>query len=83
MSAKGSELKRVRQSLKANLRNKHYKSFVKTALKQAFATTKKADAEKKAKTATSAVDKVWSKGVIHKNTAARFKSRLMKHVNSL
>ena len=33
MGAKGSVLKRVRQSIKANSRNKHYKSLMKTSLK--------------------------------------------------
>ena len=33
MSAKGSELKRVRQSRKANSYNNHYKSMMKTAIK--------------------------------------------------
>ena len=34
MSAKGSTLKRVRQARKANERNKHYKTLVKTAVKK-------------------------------------------------
>jgi small subunit ribosomal protein S20 len=31
----------------------------------------------------SLIDKAVNKGIIHKNTAARYKSRLTKHVNSL
>ena len=34
MSAKGAVLKRVRQSRKANARNKHYKTIVKTVIKK-------------------------------------------------
>ena len=34
MSAKGTVLKRVRQSIKANARNKNYKSAMKTAIKK-------------------------------------------------
>ena len=34
MSAKGSELKRVRQSIKANLSNRAYKSKVNTSIKK-------------------------------------------------
>ena len=37
MSAKGTVLKRVRQSRKANARNKHYKTLVKTVTKKVLA----------------------------------------------
>ena len=39
MGAKGSVLKRVRQSRKANQRNRHYKSYMKSAIKDAFSST--------------------------------------------
>ena len=41
MSAKGSELKRVRQSNKANLVNKSYKSKISTAVKKVLSEKKK------------------------------------------
>ena len=41
MSAKGSELKRVRQSRKSNLRNRHYKSQMNTAIKKFLSSDKK------------------------------------------
>ena len=43
MSAKGSELKRVRQANKARLRNKSYLSKFNTVSKRVLATTKKED----------------------------------------
>ena len=46
MSAKGSELKRVRQSRKANLINKSYKSKISTAVKNVLNENKKDLAEK-------------------------------------
>ena len=46
MGAKGSELKRVRQSRKSNLRNRHYKSMMRTAVKRVFS-AKKEEASKK------------------------------------
>ncbi len=82
MGAKGSVLKRVRQSIKANSRNKHYKSLMKTAFKNALNSTKE-DSDSKSKLAISAIDKIQSKGIIHKNAANRLKSRLMKHINNL
>jgi len=82
MGAKGTVLKRVRKSVKENARNKHYKSFMKTALKSALISTKE-NADDACKSAISAVDKVEGKGIIHKNSANRLKSRVMRHLNSL
>jgi|TARA_Y100000590_G_scaffold91458_1_gene103204 small subunit ribosomal protein S20 len=83
MSAKGSELKRVRQSIKSNLTNRAYKSQVNTLIKKVLAETKKKDAESSLKEAVKLIDKVASKGIIHKNKAANKKSSLYKHINSL
>jgi len=83
MSAKGTVLKRVRQSRKANSKNRHYKSMMKTAIKNVMEITKKKDAEDTLRNAISIIDKVTGKGVIHKNNASRQKSRIANHINSL
>jgi small subunit ribosomal protein S20 len=83
MSAKGSELKRVRQSTKANLRNRAYKAQINTSIKKVLNEEKKKDAEKYLKEAVKLIDKVASKGIIHKNKAANKKSSLYKHINNL
>tara|TARA_Y100000590_G_C15685275_1_gene1001356 strand:- start:1553 stop:1807 length:255 start_codon:yes stop_codon:yes gene_type:complete len=83
MSAKGSVLKRVRQSNKANLRNKTYKSKVNTSIKKVLESTKKDEALNNLKDAVKIIDKVASKGIIHKNKAANKKSSLYKHTNKL
>ena len=83
MSAKGSALKRVRQSIKANLRNRAYKSRVSTSIKKVLNSTKKDDALNNLKDAVKTIDKVASKGVIHKNKASNKKSTLYKYTNSL
>ena len=83
MSAKGTVLKRVRQSRKANSKNRHYKSMMKTAVKTVMEITDKKDSEDKLRNAISVIDRVKSKGVIHKNTASRQKSRIANHINSL
>ena len=70
MSAKGSELKRVRQSRKANTYNNHYKSMMKTSIKKVLDSTTKEDANSLKDEAFKIIDKVASKGVIHKNKAA-------------
>ena len=83
MSAKGSELKRVRQSIKANLSNRAYKSKVNTSIKKVLNEKKKKEAQAGLKEAIKLIDKVASKGIIHKNKAANKKSTLYKHLRSL
>ena len=80
MSAKGSVLKRVRQSRKANSRNRHYKSKMNTAVKK-FLELDKKEAEKNFPEVIKMVDQISSKGIIHKNKANNKKSRLAQHIN--
>ena len=82
MGATGSELKRVRQSRRDNLRNRHYKSMMKTSIKKVLQANKN-DASDLLKQAISTIDRVRGKGIIHKNRASHHKSRLTKYVNSL
>ena len=68
------------------LRNKTIKSKIKTLVKKvelAVAEHDKAAAEAALKVATSEISKAASKGVFHKNTAARKISRLTLAVNKL
>jgi len=80
---KSSE-KRVRQSEKRRLRNRMWKSRVKTAirrLEEVMALGKKEEVENFLKEAVSLIDRAKSKGVFHPNTAARKISRLQEKVN--
>jgi small subunit ribosomal protein S20 len=83
MSAKGSELKRVKQNLKKYQRNKHYKSVLKSAIKNVINAENKETAQSALPSSISVIDKTARKGIIHKNKAANQKSRLMRHVASL
>ena len=83
MSAKGSELKRVRQSIKRKERNKHYKSLLTTTVKKILSKEKKDEALKDLNGAFKIIDKIASKKIIHKRKASNKKSILAKHVNSL
>ena len=83
MSAKGTVLKRVRQSIKANARNKNYKSTMKTAVKKVLNEQNKEKATESANEAFSTIDKVASKGVIHKNKAANQKARISRHIKNI
>ena len=81
MGAKGSTLKRVRQSHKRNIRNKHYKSMLNTSVKKYLNEQDKDQSEALLKEAISTIDKVVQKGVIHKNRGSQQKSKLMGHFN--
>jgi small subunit ribosomal protein S20 len=79
-----SQIKRNRQNEKRRVRNKAVRSELKTRTKAAVtATDESADnADELTKAAIRKLDKAASKGVIHKNSAARRKSRLMKRLNA-
>ncbi|MCF7803494.1 MAG: 30S ribosomal protein S20 [Candidatus Marinimicrobia bacterium] len=75
--------KRVRQAEKRRKHNLHYKTKVRSAVKKVMNASDKETAESLYQDAVSTIDKVASKGIIHKNKAAREKSKITKHVNSL
>lgn len=78
--------KRVRQNIKRNEINRGNRSKLRTQIKKLRAALsgndKKASGELLNPT-VSLIDKAINKGIIHKNTAARYKSRLTKHVAEL
>jgi len=78
-----SAIKRNKQNEKRRVRNRIYRGKARTFVAKARTAIGEKDAEK-AKAATleaiSALDKAAQKGVIHKNNAARRKSRLMKRL---
>ena len=79
-----SAKKRILVSAKRQARNKHVKSSTKTAIKKlttAVGAGQTNDVQALFSQAVSAIDTACSKGVYHKNTAARKKSRLAKLVN--
>ncbi|WP_038030350.1 MULTISPECIES: 30S ribosomal protein S20 [Thermonema] len=78
-----SAKKRMRQAEKRRLHNRYYKKTTKTFMKRLFATTDKTEAQELLKKVSSMLDKLAKRNIIHKNKAARHKSQLYKHVNSL
>ncbi len=75
-----SQIKRNRQNDKRRVANRVYRGEARTAVKDARAAIDAGAPETKEelRKAISALDKAAEKGVIHKNNAARRKSRLMK-----
>ena len=79
--------KRMRQEQKRRAHNRSVKSIVKTQVtkaRQAITVTSVSaeDAEAAVRAAVSELDRAAKKGVIHRNNAARRKSRLMKQLNA-
>ena len=77
-----SQIKRNRQTLKRTERNKAVRSEVKTRTKRAVSAASEGaeNAVELARAAQKRIDMAAAKGVIHKNTAARKKSRLAKRI---
>ena len=81
-----SSAKRVLVSRVQAARNKADKSQLKTTIKKFNAATAEGNqenAEAAYKAAVKSVDRAVSKGLIHKNNAARKKSRLTKKLNAI
>jgi small subunit ribosomal protein S20 len=80
-----SALKAHRQSLKNRERNRQYRSRLRSALKSIRAAIDGKDlaaARSALKETISLIDKMTSKGIIHRNAAGRYKSRLTTRLAS-
>lgn len=78
--------KRIRQNERRNEINRSNRSKLRTQVKKlrlAIAGNDKAASGELLNPTVSVIDKMVNKGVIHRNTAARYKSRLTKHVTEL
>lgn len=78
-----SQIKRNRQNEKRRVRNRAVRSEINTRVRNALEAAEGDDAAATSETtrlAIKRIDKAVSKGVLHRNTAARKKSRLMKRL---
>lgn len=81
-----SAIKRVRQTIKRQAINRSNQSSLRTQIKKlraALASGDKAQSSELLTPTISSIDKAVNKGILHRNTAARYKSRLTSHVNNL
>ena len=83
MASHKSAKKRIRTTERRRVINKNNESRIKTLVKRTFNSTNEEEAEKVYKEAVSVIDKSVSKGIIHRNNAARKKAALTKHINGL
>ena len=86
MANSAQATKRARQAENRRQRNASQRSELRTSIKKVFAAIRSGDAE----TATQAyrkavpvIDSAVGKGLIHRNKAARHKSRLNQHIRAL
>ena len=80
-----SQIKRNRQNEKRRLRNKSVRAEMRTRTKSAVTAAENGseDAAEMLRLAVKRIDKAASQGVIHKNTAANHKTRLVRRVGAL
>lgn len=78
-----SAKKRVRQDAERRERNRVHRTKMRTLVKRLRQTTDKDEAEALLPEVKGTLDRLASKGLIHKNKAANYKSELEKHVDKL
>jgi len=86
MANHASAIKRNRQSQKRRALNRSHAQRLRTQLKRirlAISSSNKEDVQKLLGPTLSLLDKSIQKGVLHKNTASRHKSRLMHRANAV
>lgn len=86
MANHASAKKRVRQTLKRTLRNRHVRTTVRTYVKRVRAAVEAGDSAQAGAALALAVrhiDRAVSKGVFHRKTGSRYISRLSRQVAAL
>jgi len=81
-----SAIKRNKQNEKKRIRNRVVRGSTRTFIKKAHVAIESGESKESVdavQVAISALDKAAAKGVIHKNNAARRKSRLMKRLSAV
>ncbi|AGF46839.1 small subunit ribosomal protein S20 [Candidatus Kinetoplastibacterium desouzaii TCC079E] len=78
--------KRSRQSVERNKHNSSLRSMLRTAIKKVIHAVKSTDkvlAKETFQKTISTIDRIADKGIIHKNKAARHKSRLSNAIKNM
>jgi small subunit ribosomal protein S20 len=78
-----SARKRIRSNARKRVRNQKIRSRARSAVRIAKAADKPEGKETAIRSAIRELDRAASKGVLHKNNAARRKSRLMRELRSV
>lgn len=81
-----SAIKRIKQNAKQRTHNRHFRSTMRTQIKSTLAAIEDGNADNakvELNKATAVVQRLVTKGIIHRHQAARRISRLAKAVNAL
>ena len=78
-----SSKKRLAKNVVQRVQNRNHLSAMRTAIKAVDSADDVDTARSALASAISTIDKTVRKGVVHRNTAARYKARLTKRVNSM
>ena len=81
-----SAKKRLRQNIKHNLRNRSYRAALRTQIKKFLSIVREGNkqaAQEELRLAVKKIDKGATKGILHKKTASRKKSRLTRKLNQI
>lgn len=76
-------LKRMRTSEKSRVRNRAYRSHLRSLIKDVRTETNKEEAQKKLQAAVVVLDKAAGRHLLHPKNVDRVKSRLALHVNKM
>lgn len=81
-----STKKRIRQNIKRRMINRSNRGRLRTQIKKlrdAIAANDRSQCDAQLEPTISLIDKMVNKKILHQNTAARYKSRLTRHVNAV
>ncbi|MFQ6102717.1 MAG: 30S ribosomal protein S20 [Candidatus Glassbacteria bacterium] len=78
-----SALKRMKTSRQSRLENSQKRSRLRNAIKKVRNAETLEEAKKSLTHAVSLLDKYSGDGILHSRTAARYKSRLMRHIKNM
>ena len=78
-----SALKRIRSNEAKRVRNKYQHTSTRSFVRKLRATEDKTEAEKMLPKASSMLDRLAKRNIIHKKKASNLKAKLAKHVASL
>ena len=78
-----SAIKRIRQSEKRRLFNRHFHKTTRNAVRKLKSLSSKKEATELFPKVVAMLDKLAKRNIIHKNKASNLKSKLAKHLNVL
>lgn len=83
MPQHASAIKRVRQGAARRLRNREHRSRMRTMVKKIMQTDDVSAAQSLYPATQAYLDRLATKGIIHRNKSARYKVQILRHMNKI